>query len=515
MGVAGIENEPNASNQENNEPPATENHAGESSNWLFWKYLMILISFAVPTIAITMEMIHSPLCDMHIAANRDFNRFYGIGMMKNHFTTPAADECDSNIIFRPALPQNVLKSDHSASSFLTLARYGTGKTRLRCEYYQSLNSSDYLKVLVLNQQISQYLDRFVLATSPQGRDCLSTNCLVKWSDQEFTQLILSSLVTEVVTQFHREQPSVSAVALDEKIDLIAIICYYYNGLSINELEAFVNRFLDKSENFTYRASQAQVQTRERNLYYDKPLFTQFKSDLKRIPILSSNQERLQLLLAVIEGEEFQHRINDKHMHGHTDRDLIRVTGFIRDHWKKSTVFIIDGIDENRYFFQQNDVNKASLETFCRSSVSQEILAMVMANQFYLSIFYPNIDGINIEESIARKDKFPIYTINWNPRSLSNYADYVLQEMDKNASSSRCRTLTNFRTLLNSSDPSIAEIIEKIPTPRALHFFMSVLVREMNNEASFVQTPFIATLKSASAAYEEASKSFHKLHKIKE
>jgi hypothetical protein len=43
-------------------------------------------------------------CDMIIAENRDFNIYYGIIGLRNHFTTPAADECDSSIIFRPALP---------------------------------------------------------------------------------------------------------------------------------------------------------------------------------------------------------------------------------------------------------------------------------------------------------------------------------------------------------------------------------------------------------------------------
>ena len=520
MGGVGSDDKRGESSEENDPAPPpvekkVETEEVKTTNSIFWKPWMILISFTAVIVAISMNIGQSPLCDMCTAENRDFNRFYGIVNMKNHFTAPAADECDSSIIFRPALPQSVLKSDHSASSFLTLANYGTGKTRLRCEYYQSLNTLDYLKVLVLNKQISEYLDRSVTAVFPHGRDCLKSDCLIKWSDQEFAQLILSTLVTEVVAKYHREQPPSTGVALDEKIDLIAIICYYYNGLGISELEDFVNRFLDKAENSSYRASQAQVQTRERNLYYDKPLFVQFKNDLKRFPILNSNPERLQLLLAVIEGEEFHHRMIDKYLHGLAYRHLGRLTLFLKDHWKKSTVFIVDGIDENRYFFQHNEVNKASLETFCRSSVSQEILSMVMANQFYLSIFYPNIEGINIEDNIARKDKFPIYSINWDTASLSNYADFVLQVMDKNASSSRCRPLTDFKTLLNSSDPDIAEFIEKIPTPRALHFFLSALIREMNNEASSVNTPFIATLKSVTKAYQEASKSFHKSHQIKE
>ncbi|CAF4175394.1 unnamed protein product, partial [Adineta steineri] len=84
-------------------------------------------------------------CDMNIAENRDFNKYYGILNTNTHFTTPNADYCDSNIIFKPVLPQAILNSHHTPSSFLTLAPFGTGKTVLRCEYYKSLSSNTYFK----------------------------------------------------------------------------------------------------------------------------------------------------------------------------------------------------------------------------------------------------------------------------------------------------------------------------------------------------------------------------------
>lgn len=51
------------------------------------------------------------------------------------------------------------------------------------------------------------------------------------------------------------------------------------------------------------------------------------------------------------------------------------------------------------FFHKDSINKESMETFCLSSVSQEILLKVMTNNFYLSIFYPKIPGITFERSI--------------------------------------------------------------------------------------------------------------------
>ena len=131
---------------------------------------------------------YSATCDMKKAENRDFNRFYGIQDLRNHFTTTAADACDSDIIFKSVLPQAVLKPDHSASSFMIFAKYGTGKTALRCEYFKSLDSTKYLKVLILNKQINEYLERFVSGTSTDGRDCDSRNCLVGWSKNEFAPI---------------------------------------------------------------------------------------------------------------------------------------------------------------------------------------------------------------------------------------------------------------------------------------------------------------------------------------
>ncbi|CAF0753493.1 unnamed protein product [Didymodactylos carnosus] len=113
--------------------------------------------------------------------------------------------------------------------------------------------------------------------------------------------------------------------------------------------------------------------------------------------------KLHLLLAVVEGEGFQVKANKKQMYGNVFDDLI----------------------------------------------SQQIEAMIMANNFYLSIFYPEVPGaIQLQNAIIRKDKFPVYTITWNPKSLINYADYVIQHLGNGASFYRCQALSDFKTLSN-------------------------------------------------------------------
>ena len=448
-------------------------------------------------------------CNMKIPKNRDFNKYYGIIDMKNHFTTTAADECGPSIIFRPALPQMILQPDYSASSFMILAKYGTGKTLLRCEYFRSVSSNNYLKVPILNQQISGYLDRFVSKMGGNETHCQTHNCLSNWSENEFAQLLLSTLVTEFINTYDNRKYQDISLLLDEKMNLITIICYYYNDLGTTKLESFVNSFLGEGFFLQYQSTGEIV---GQNEYPNKQLLKHLKDDLKKFSILNQDYQRLHLLLDILEGEGFQSGADTKHLYGNSFQDLIQFSSFIKKYFKTTPTFVIDGIDENKYFFQKNGINNASLESFCRSSVSQSILSIVMAHHFYLSLFYPEIDDVNIEGSIMRKDKFPIHRIKWNAKSLINYADYVLHKMNDNATKTRCRAFTDFKTLVTYSNVTIAKIIEKIPTPRALHYFMTELMREMNNDANDVKKPFEATLENVNNAYKESSKHFEKSSK---
>jgi hypothetical protein len=458
----------------------------------------------------------SGTCDMKKAENRDFNRFYGIQDLRNHFTTTAADACDSDIIFKSVLPQAVLKPDHSASSFMILAKYGTGKTALRCEYFKSLNSTSYLKVLILNKQINEYLERFVSGTSTDGRDCDSRNCLVGWSKNEFAQLILSVLVTQFVDEFQSGTFELVDSSLDEKVELISILCYYYNGQGVSKLEKLVNLLLKKPINALYSARNAGKHIMEQNQAVDKPVLTHFKKDLNKFSVLRKDHDKLHLLLAVAEGEGFQHESMKKTMFGQIFRDLTHFTVFMKTYLKKLVVFVIDGIDENRYFFKEDVVNKISLELFLRSSVSQEILSSVMAHNFHLSLFYPQIDGINVQDAIIRNDKFPTYTIQWNIKSLINYADYLVQKFKKGSlSAAGCKSFTDFETLVNYRDEKVAAIIDRIATPRQLHYFIIDLISEMNNCAKDVAEPFIATFANVKAAFEKSTKHIPERHRIKD
>ena len=514
------ENRKPAEGMQPEDPKSGNGMEPENSKSTDWTKLRsnLVLWIAVPILLSVVAYFWSrsnPSCDMQQASNRNFNNYYGIINMTNHFADPTADACNARIVFSAAMPQAILKADNTASSFLVLAKYGTGKTLLRCEYINSLSPEKFFKAVILNKQISEYLDRYILEVKKKEIGCEKSSCLSGWSGDHFAQSMLSVLVTEFIDEYHSKKLTFPQMALHEKIDLVTIICYYYNGVGTSRLESFINSFLEKKSNSEYRAIDATVEIPERNVHFDKPLYARFKSDLQEFLVLKKDLTRFQLLLHVIEGENFTQEMVNKYLHGKVLQHLVEFSLFIKSNLHKSVVFVIDGIDENGEFFHDNKVRKGSLESFGRASVSQEILALVMAQHFHLSIFYPKIDGINIEDAIIKKDKFPTYKIKWSTKSILNYADYVLQEMNKDASNSRCVPFTDFETLVNFSNRKVAEIIQKIPTPRALHFFVIALIGEMNDDAKSVKPPFIATFKNVLTAYDESVEYFEKRHKMME
>jgi hypothetical protein len=394
---------------------------------------------------------------------------------------------------------------------MILSKYGTGKTLLRCEYLNSLNTRNYFPVLILNSQISEYLERFVSGSS-NGKDCTSDDCLMNWSKTEFTQMILSILVTQLIDEFNDKPFDLPNIALEEKIQLIHILCFYYNGIGLIKLQHFINAFLKKNDLNRYSLTNT-ISAHQKSTNDDETLLKSFIKDLKRFTILRQDEHKLELLASIAKGEDFQAQLSEKLMYDNIINDLTHFALFMKKHVKKLVVFIIDGIDENRYFFVKRKVNKKSFELFCRSALSQEIHGILMAQNLYLSLFYPDINGINIRDAIIRTDKFPVYEIKWDTTSLINYADYFLQKMSDNASTTACKSFINFTTLVNYENPLIAERLNEITTPRALNYFMNALVIQLNRCAYNAKVPFIATYENVKAALEEANKHSFNHHQL--
>ncbi len=79
------------------------------------------------------------VCDMKQAEYSDFNKFYGIQDFRNHFTIAAADACDSDITFKPVLPQAVLKADHSLCKHLRVLQNKTSIIQKKKQIIQQVH----------------------------------------------------------------------------------------------------------------------------------------------------------------------------------------------------------------------------------------------------------------------------------------------------------------------------------------------------------------------------------------
>jgi len=469
----------------------------------------ILLTVVIAIVSIIFYYKTPASCYMSTPENRDFNTYYGITGMKNHFQIEKADDCNSMIVFRPSLPQMILKSDYSASSFMTLAKYGSGKTLLRCEYMKSLSSNDYMKVIISNEQITEYFDRYVLKINGNESNYQTQNSLKNWSENEFAQVLLSTLVTQFIDTYYQHNFKDRDLVLDKKIKLIIIICYYYNTEGTSKLADFINSLLEKGVWSKYKIEDIKQQLRQENAQDDEQLWEHSQEDLEKFTILRQDFERLLLLLFVLRGEKFEDRALEKQLYGNTIQDLIEFSSFIKKSIKKTPVFIVDGIDDNKVFVRDNEVNTAALESFCRSSISSSIVIAALSGHFYLSLFYPKIDNINLENIIIPKDKFLVHTINWNKNSLMNYADYVLSEMNKNASSTRCKPIPDFETLVNYSNEEIAKIIDIIPGPKALQIFMLALAEELDRESGSADRSYLPSLTNVKNAYRKSVEFFDK------
>ena len=441
--------------------------------------------------------------------NLKFTTYYDMADLKRCFETEKTNDCDSMIIFRPSLPQMILKSDYSASSFMTLAKYGSGKTLLRCEYMKSLSSNDYMKVIISNEQITEYFDRYVLKINGNESNYQTQNSLKNWSENEFAQVLLSTLVTQFIDTYYQHNFKDRDLVLDKKIKLIIIICYYYNTEGTSKLADFINSLLEKGVWSKYKIEDVEKQLRQEKAKRDDQLWKHLQEDLEKFTVLRQKFERLLLLLFVLRGEKFEDRALEKQLYGNTIQDLIEFSSFIKKSIKKTPVFIVDGIDDNKVFVRDNEVNTAALESFCRSSISSSIVIAALSGHFYLSLFYPKIDNINLENIIIPKDKFLVHTIDWNKNSLMNYADYVLSEMNKNASSTRCKPIPDFKTLVNYSNEEIAKIIDIIPGPKALQIFMLALAEELDRESGSADRSYLPSLTNVKNAYRKSVEFFDK------
>ena len=165
--------------------------------------------------------------------------------------------------------------------------------------------------------------------------------------------------------------------------------------------------------------------------------------------------------------------------------------------KKSIYIIIDSLDENTYFFDENGTAYFGvLQSFINSFVNPEFLGLALGEDevraFEVLIFLPTEKDLKL--NWARIDKIPINHITWNDKTLNNYADFILYHLQMN-SSRQCKKNPNFAKLMGGYY-SANKVLKKIRHTRDLHIFMNKIFELLNRNCyekyTQNQDPFIAT-----------------------
>ena len=193
------------------------------------------------------------------------------------------------------------------------------------------------------------------------------------------------------------------------------------------------------------------------------------------------------------------------------RDHIRaLSNFLKQDFNKKLVVVIDSLDENPYIFNKESEQKIkNLQTVVDAVVNSELLTLALGNEEDVAlnalIFLPIEKGLVINKN----DKIPMIELNWSPRMLENYADFVLDNLKKQQQNP-CKTLPTFRGLLGDNDVLVKSVLQSLRHPRDLHFFMDSLLDVLSENSSVKGIiPFIATQENVKLAMEKAKKNMYK------
>jgi hypothetical protein len=155
--------------------------------------------------------------------------------------------------------------------------------------------------------------------------------------------------------------------------------------------------------------------------------------------------------------------------------------------------ILDGLDENKYFFalDQNDKPKIeALQKFIDSALGESLQSLAVGGALYFFYSFPKISNLHLPPI---KTKIPTISIEWKFSDLANYANFQLQLMHASRKNA-CAKLPEFEEMIPyKSNPEILELLKKhLVGPRSLHKFMRKLISQWSIDNKFVK-PFNTTL----------------------
>lgn len=370
-----------------------------------------------------------------------------------------------------------------APSIILLAIFGAGKTHIRNYRLAQLTADTHIVVNLTGNDafFNGYLQSYLENVKKQADENIDEDRLFSdyFNSKDFLNIMITELVARIQHEFDKSHP----FWFDWNLELKEVQEKF-------RIECLLNFYSKKSEQKNQVIKDVSVDkeiTPIQNLYGNVRIFNKEQIEVNTINLARLARKRN------LSPVDFL-RQTDK-----PDLVLNQLAEFLRIHLKKRIVFVVDSLDESKFFFGSNDAkeNKTktkALQAFVDAIATTEVLAMALGqNQIFdIMIFLPHVDGIKVDKW-TRTDKIPVVNLTWELNMLSNYADFMLSEMSKQ-DALRCKPIpTSFEELLGGAENEQLAL-EGLRQPRDLHRFMHKLMNIMNANAKQKQVPFIATEK---------------------
>ena len=230
------------------------------------------------------------------------------------------------------------------------------------------------------------------------------------------------------------------------------------------------------------------------------LINSFKSlnDYMKDIWISDKINRIEIITKVI--NEFYISPNFK-----LQNDVISIyIDFLKKYFTISPIIVIDSLDEVKFFFNEKIIYENSLRAFVKSALNHNIIAKVFDRSIDIAYFFPKVNGIDSKTFMERRDKIPMFYLDWNKNLLKNYSDYILQLMRKEQVN-QCRILPDFYELVNYKMNE--RFIDELKTPREINIFMQELFISLNADSE--QNNFYSNSLNIAYALEKTKDRFNK------
>ena len=420
----------------------------------------------------------SPLCDLTNPSNRSFDIYYGITPENNYFQEVNSEK-DSSPFFSHAIPGNLF----SKSSFILVAKRGSGKTKIRKQFVKTKGFA----IELYNKHANKILKSFIENVKANNPKMMDHEYIEKfWNETDFEDSIIYLAVDEILNKYTKMKSNFLNIFKnlknsDMRLQLSTILCIYSVETKFLTLQDFLNN-LWLSENWIDKEIQDYpfevYDTRE-----GRTVLTRNYADMKKYQdsirvfeksSTGNNQRGLKMLNNIIEKFNLKYFIpprNDK---------LTIITDFFKEYFFITPTIVIDSLDEVSYFFDDKIVNDKALKVFIKTSLKNFILAKAFDGSFDIVYLFPQLETIKVADFIERRDKIPLIHLTWTPNQLKNYADFILNEMNK-VHTSHCKTLPDFYELVQHK--KFAKLIDQIESPREMNIFIQELIIQLKADSS--------------------------------